>query len=77
MKTCAMKTMALLFGVMVGMFAPLLQGEAEQVAAAAQSGDSQPRRVPKVIVIRRDASAQEWLAANEVRRYIYLRTGKV
>ena len=72
-----MKTMAVLFGVMVGMFAPLLQGEAEQVAAAPPSGDSKPRRVPKVIVIRQDASEQEWLAANEVRRYIYLRTGKV
>jgi hypothetical protein len=72
-----MKTIAVLFGVMVGMFAPLLQGEAEQVAAAPPSGDSKPRRVPKVIVIRRDASEQEWLAANEVGRYSYLRMGKV
>ena len=40
MKTYAMKTMAVLFAVMVGMFAPLLQGEAEQVAAAPPSGDS-------------------------------------
>ena len=32
---------------------------------------------PKVIVIRREASALEVLAANEVRRYAYLRTGRV
>ncbi len=77
MKTYTMKTMAILFGVLVGLFAPLTQSEAEQLTAPTPSGDSQPRRVPKVIVIRRDASAPEWLAANEVRRYIYLRTGKV
>lgn len=35
------------------------------------------RRVPAMIVIRQDASELEALAANEVRRYIYLRTGKV
>ena len=77
MKIYAMKTMAVLFGVMVGMFAPLPQGEAERLVAAPPSGHSTPRRAPKVIVIRQDASEQEWLAANEVRRYIYLRTGKV
>jgi hypothetical protein len=32
---------------------------------------------PTVITIRPDASALESLAANEVRRYVYLRTGKV
>ncbi|HOX55681.1 MAG TPA: hypothetical protein P5205_05220 [Candidatus Paceibacterota bacterium] len=32
---------------------------------------------PKVIAIRRDASELESLAANEVRRYAYLRTGKL
>lgn len=72
-----MKTMALLLGVVVGMFAPLLQGKAEPVAASLGTGDSKPGRVPEVIVIRRDASEREWLAANEVRRYGYLRTGKV
>ena len=30
---------------------------------------------PKLIAIRQDASPKEWLAANEVRRYVYLRTG--
>ena len=34
-------------------------------------------QVPDVIAIRQDASALESLAANEVRRYVYLRTGKV
>src|ERR1035441_8081823 len=32
---------------------------------------------PKLIAIRRDASELEFFAANEVRRYLYLRTGKV
>ncbi len=32
---------------------------------------------PNVIVIRKDASKLEAFAANEVRRYVYLRTGKV
>ena len=32
---------------------------------------------PKVIAIRQDASELECFAANEVRRYVYLRTGKV
>lgn len=31
--------------------------------------------MPKLIAIRQDASPKEWLAANEVRRYVYLRTG--
>src|ERR1035441_7495470 len=35
------------------------------------------QRLPKVIVIRPDASELECLAANEVRRYVYLRTGRV
>lgn len=33
--------------------------------------------VPKLIAIRKNASALESLAANEVRRYVYLRTGKL
>ena len=32
---------------------------------------------PKLIAIRKDASDLESLAANEVRRYVYLRTGKL
>jgi hypothetical protein len=32
---------------------------------------------PKLIALRRDASELESFAANEVRRYVYLRTGKV
>lgn len=56
------------------------------VAAGAQieSPSFNPPRVgqaatagPKAIVIRRDASELESFAANEVRRYVYLRTGKV
>ncbi len=56
------------------------------VAAGAQieSPSSNPPRVglaapagPKAIAIRRDASDLESFAANEVRRYVYLRTGKV
>jgi hypothetical protein len=39
--------------------------------------EGQTAATPKVIVIRRDASALESLAANEVRRHVYLRTGKV
>jgi hypothetical protein len=35
------------------------------------------QRLPKVIVIRPDASELECLAANEVRRYVYLRTSRV
>ncbi|MEI8375938.1 MAG: alpha-glucuronidase family glycosyl hydrolase [Planctomycetota bacterium] len=35
------------------------------------------QRIPEVISIRQDASELESLAANEVRRYVYLRTGKV
>src|ERR1035437_10355550 len=35
------------------------------------------QHVPKVIVVRSDASELELLAANEVRRYVYLRTGRL
>lgn len=49
-----------------------------------ESPSSRPARVahgvpavPKAIAIRQDASELESLAANEVRRYVYLRTGKV
>ncbi len=34
-------------------------------------------RPPEIITIRQDASSMETLAANEVRRYVYLRTGKL
>lgn len=34
-------------------------------------------RLPEVVVIRPQAPELEWLAANEVRRYVYLRTGKL
>jgi hypothetical protein len=42
---------------------------APQISGAFPSG-------PKLIAIRKDASELESLAANEVRRYVYLRTGK-
>jgi hypothetical protein len=32
---------------------------------------------PTVIAVRKNASELEWLAANEVRRYVYLRTGRL
>ena len=41
-----------------------------QVGAAVPAG-------PKAIATRQDASELESFAANEVRRYVYLRTGKV
>src|ERR1035438_2349790 len=56
------------------------------VAAGAptEGPSSNPPRVeqvvvmgPKLIALRRDASELESFAANEVRRYVYLRTGKV
>jgi hypothetical protein len=54
------------------------------VEAQTERSTSNPPRVtrgvpagPKAIAIRPDASELESLAANEVRRYVYLRTGKV
>ncbi len=55
----------------------LRQGEAEQVTAAPLSGNTKAGWMPKVIVMRQGASEREWLAANEVRRFVYLRTGKL
>jgi len=56
--------------------APPQAGEA-QSQASTPSRAGVTRRVPAVIGIREQASALESLAANEVRRYVYLRTGKV
>ncbi|MCX6880230.1 MAG: hypothetical protein NTW21_41465 [Verrucomicrobia bacterium] len=51
---------------------------AAELPPAAALGDSQAAaRVPAAIAIRQDATPLEALAANEVRRYIYLRTGKL
>ena len=50
---------------------------AELLPAAAPSDTMIGRRVPAVITIRPEASGLELLAAHEVRRYVYLRTGKV
>jgi hypothetical protein len=77
MKTFVPGNMAVLLGVMAGVFAPLLRGATERVAAAPPSAHNTPGRAPEAIVIRQDASEREWLAANEVRRYVYLRTGRV
>ena len=41
-----------------------------------QAGRASPAG-PKAIAIRHDASELESFAANEVRRYVYLRTGKL
>jgi len=46
-------------------------------AAAAAGGANVAGRVPETIAIRRHAAGLESLAANEVRRYAYLRTGRV
>lgn len=43
--------------------------------AAAAGAEIAVSQVPAAIAIRQDASALEVLAANEVRRYVYLRTG--
>ena len=48
-----------------------------QPQAAEPGGTSSAPLTPKMITIRPDASALESLAANEVRRYVYLRTGKL
>ena len=53
------------------------QAAADLLPAAAPGAARSARRAPEMITIRQDASALESLAANEVRRYVYLRTGKV
>jgi hypothetical protein len=58
----------LCFGAAFGV--GLLQAAAPVRASAAE-------QAPSVIAIRHNASQLELLAANEVRRYVYLRTGKV
>lgn len=57
---------AILIIVFTGLTQPAISGDA-----------SAAYPIPEAIVIRRDASALESLAANEVRRYLYLRTGKL
>ena len=66
--------MVLLIG---GILAAPPQAGAAQSQAATPSEAGATQRVPTVIRIREQASAVESLAANEVRRYVYLRTGKV
>lgn len=64
-------TLALLTTLLPASFAALSLAGSLPVVLAAES--AKPR--PKVIAIRQDPSSLEWLAANEVRRYVYLRTG--
>jgi len=59
----------------IGMVQPL--AAADLLPAAALGDRSSAQRAPELITIRQDASALESLAANEVKRYVYLRTGKV
>ena len=47
------------------------------IKSTTASRSSATKRAPTVIGIRRNASALESLAANELRRYIYLRTGRL
>jgi hypothetical protein len=55
---------------------PLLAPAGPSPASA--SPDQDPtRRVPEVICLGEGASDLEWLAAQEVRRYVYLRTAKL
>lgn len=61
----------LLLSVGIGFNAPCVGAE-----ALPQAGHATPAG-PKAIVIRQQASELESFAANEVRRYVYLRTGKV
>jgi len=70
------KLLQLAGALLVG-FTPQPQFAADLLHAASPPGRSSAEPVPKAIAIRQDATELEWLAANEVRRYVYLRTGKV
>jgi hypothetical protein len=70
---------ALLLALGIGGYAICLQAEsrAEGPPSSLPPADRALPAVPKVITVRKDASQRELLAANEVRRYVYLRTGKL
>jgi hypothetical protein len=53
------------------------QAAVDTLRSSAPQGVRSVRHTPQIITVRRDASALETLAANEVRRYLYLRTGKL
>lgn len=53
---------------------PVLARPAERGAPVADADRASPQ-APRAIAIRPHASDLEWLAAQEVRRYVYLRTG--
>ena len=57
------------------LIAPRVEAASPQTALAVAREEVRP--VPEVISIRPDAAELEWLAAHEVRRYVFLRTGKL
>ncbi|MCX6929376.1 MAG: hypothetical protein NT154_40095 [Verrucomicrobia bacterium] len=72
------KTLAVLFLVIGGVLTLQPQAFAERLTADSPLGSgSASRHKPEAIAIRQEPSELESLAANEVRRYVYLRTGKL
>jgi hypothetical protein len=54
-----------------------VQAHAESAASTLPRVDIAAPAGPKLIALRKDASKLEFFAANEVRRFVYLRTGKL
>ena len=51
--------------------------QAERQSSNAPRAGQDRASGPRAIAVRSNASAIEWFAANEIRRYVYLRTGKL
>ena len=72
----APKVAVLSYLILTGWLLPP-QVDADPLRTVEASTSRDAPRVPAVIAIRQHASELEWLAAHEVRRYVYLRTGKL
>jgi hypothetical protein len=70
---------ALLFPAVIGLGAMCLGAEAqtEKQDSPPQRADRSVPRGPKVIALRKGASALEFFSAHELQRYVYLRTGRL
>lgn len=72
-----MKTKAMLAGVMTVVFVAWVPLMAESASTAPPPESPPAPRVPRLVTIRPDATALERFAAEEIRRYVYLRTGRL
>ena len=77
MRRSAIHALLIAAGVCFHAVCPKAGAQPEGRPASSNRPKATAREWPKAIVTRRDATGLETLAASEVRRYVYLRTGKL